>query len=67
ANAQVANRAIQLLEGWEHANSVCLRQHVIAEAFDDNIYGDRSGQTAKKWRKLAEERYKCNIDASFST
>ncbi|CAJ2674072.1 unnamed protein product [Trifolium pratense] len=71
-SSQVVARAIKLIEDWINAHKAAARQQPEGTRSDNsNTYElrsiNRSVQAPIRWRKPATGRYKCNIDASFSS
>jgi len=62
-SSQVFQRAIHLLEDWRVAQAI--RSCSTTQANVPQVRITR--QEEENWKKLAPDRYKCNIDTSFST
>ncbi|XP_045821752.1 uncharacterized protein LOC123914595 [Trifolium pratense] len=71
--AQIVEKAMQLLDAWVQANNSNMltpnSADMAATEHGNSAESSRStvGLMACKWEKPTQGRYKCNIDASFTT
>jgi len=63
-SAKVVERAINMVEDWKMANSPDV---LVSNSYHQQATTSTSHQHRIKWQPPVAERYKCNIDATFSS